>query len=129
MKTLEEGAMFWNYSLHQNDASGFLLLFHNGCLYHIETSPLICSGFYWFLYDRELRHERVNPLQINVLFLPSSLKTENRSEDQYFHWRKVAINGLINVSLIQLELTCRHFFERILRLEYTFFYKQFHFLH
>ena len=38
------------------------------------------------------------------------------------------MNGLINVSLIQLELTCRHFFERILRLEYTFFCKQFHFL-
>ena len=36
-------------------------LFHNGGPYHTETSPLIYSANQWtgFLYDRDLRHERV----------------------------------------------------------------------
>ena len=51
VKTLEKGAIFWNYLLHQNDASRFLLLFLAGDPYHIGTSPLISSanhltGFY-----------------------------------------------------------------------------------
>ena len=35
--------------------------FHDGSLYHTETSQLIC----WFLYDRDLRHERVKPFVID----------------------------------------------------------------
>ena len=43
-----------------------LKLFHDGSPYHIETSPLIWSidllskSIDWFLYDRDLRHERVS---------------------------------------------------------------------
>ena len=32
--------------------------FYNGGRYHIETSPFICSAMYWFLHDRDLRHEK-----------------------------------------------------------------------
>ena len=39
------------------------LLFHDGGLYNIETSPLICSAD-WFLYDTDLRHERVKQCYI-----------------------------------------------------------------
>ena len=35
------------------------LLFNDGAPYDIETSSLICS-LECFLYDRDLRHERVN---------------------------------------------------------------------
>ena len=38
-----------------------LLFFHDRGPYHIETSPLIykANPMYWFLYDRDLGHERV----------------------------------------------------------------------
>ena len=48
---------------------GAVYLFYDGGPYHIETSPLICRNHSidllckpmdWFLYDRDLRHERVN---------------------------------------------------------------------
>ena len=36
-------------------------LFHDGGAYYTETSPLICcKSMDWFLYDRDIRHERVN---------------------------------------------------------------------
>ena len=39
-------------------------LFHGGGSYHIETSPLICRAnqltIDWFLFDKNLRHERIN---------------------------------------------------------------------
>ena len=35
--------------------------FHDGGPYYTETSPLICcKSMDWFLYDRDIRHERVN---------------------------------------------------------------------
>ena len=35
-------------------------LVHDGCPYHIETESILCKSMDWFLYDRDLRHERVN---------------------------------------------------------------------
>ena len=43
--------------------------FHDGGPYHIGTSPLICRTNL-FLYDRDLRHKRVN----HILF---HLKNQN----------------------------------------------------
>ena len=42
------------------DSKPFIQLFHNEAPYHIETSPLTCYANRLFLYDRDLRHERVN---------------------------------------------------------------------
>ena len=38
-----------------------LLFFHDRCPCHIETIPLIykTNRMYWFLYDRDLGHQRV----------------------------------------------------------------------
>ena len=36
-------------------------LFHDEGPYHIETSSLLCKSMDWFLHDRDLRHERVEP--------------------------------------------------------------------
>ena len=36
-----------------NNFSEHVYLFHDGCPYHTETSPLICSVW----YDMNLRHE------------------------------------------------------------------------
>ena len=49
-------------------------LFHDGSLYHIETSPLIWS-IDWFLYDRNIRHERVKRSNIVI-----NKKCKNRSK-------------------------------------------------
>ena len=43
--------------------------YYDGGPYHIEASPLICSAMDWFLYDRDLDHEKVNPFQANVPIL------------------------------------------------------------
>ena len=42
---------------------------HDGGPYHIETSPLISEGksVDWFLYDRDLRHERVKGQKVKFL--------------------------------------------------------------
>ena len=34
--------------------------------FHIETSPLICNSINWFLYDRDLSHERVQKIFIQA---------------------------------------------------------------
>ena len=39
-------------------------LFHDGVPYHKETSPLICID--WFLYERDLRHDRVIALSNKI---------------------------------------------------------------
>ena len=46
-------------------------LFHDGGPYHIETSSLICIANLladWFLYDRDLGHEKVYKQYINSIY-------------------------------------------------------------
>ena len=46
---------------HYKDAS---YLFHDGGPYHIETIHWFAlQSMDWFLHNRDLRHERVNPIQ------------------------------------------------------------------
>ena len=70
-------------------------LFHGGGLYHKETSPLISSANHWFLYDRDLRLERINGFNVVVksfferLFLNSKVNFFDvirlgRSEESVF---------------------------------------------
>ena len=48
---------------------------HYGGPYHIETSPLICRAMDWFLYDRDLRPERVKYFdQVTLLMTLSIFK-------------------------------------------------------
>ena len=52
---------WWN-DWHWERCGSLFQLFHDGGPYQIETSPLICRANErtgWFLYDRDLRHERV----------------------------------------------------------------------
>ena len=73
LKTLHQGPFTWDpgSGIHRQDTDlgAFMWDLGPGTLYmgpgtlyvgpyYIETSPLICSN--WFLYDGELRHERVN---------------------------------------------------------------------
>ena len=34
--------------------------------YRSQFIDLLCESMDWFIYDRDLRHERVNPLQTDV---------------------------------------------------------------
>ena len=69
-------------------------LFHDGSLYHIETSPLIWS-IDWFLYDRNIRHERVKRSNIVI-----NKKCKNRSIildiDQWLLSTCAMINALLH---------------------------------
>ena len=38
-------------------------------LYRNQSTELLWKPMDWFLYDRDLHHERVNPFQANVPFL------------------------------------------------------------
>ena len=53
-----------------------LLFFHDRGPYHIETSPLIykANPMYWFLYDRDLGHERVKVVK-NMIFWQHCVKS------------------------------------------------------
>ena len=48
----------------------YIELFHDGGISHIEPSKLM----YWFLYDRDLRHEIVKDLQISTTSLLKKFK-------------------------------------------------------
>ena len=52
--------------------------FHDGGLYHIETS--LCKLMDWFLYDTDLRHKRVKLVSsCNPVYISST----NTNNDKY----------------------------------------------
>ena len=53
-----------NIKSFSDDGGHMYKLFHDGGPYHIETSPLKSMG--WFLYDRDLCHERVKQHLSNI---------------------------------------------------------------
>ena len=57
-------------------------LFYDGDPYDIETSPLICSAKSndWFLYDRDLRHERVKSVN-KYLNVSERVEVVERNKD------------------------------------------------
>ena len=79
----------------------FLYLFHDEGLNHIGTSPLICIAMDRFLYDRDLRHERVN----SPLPLPPASQT-------YRHWPgdndRELTPVITSTQTLQIKITERH---------------------
>ena len=51
------------YERYQTAESITYLLFHDKSPYHIEASQIEN----WFIYDRDLHHEKINQFQRNVL--------------------------------------------------------------
>ena len=62
--------------------------FPGGGRYHIETSPFICSGNHWFLYDLGLRHERVKQYKnelTNRFQSSPNLQRESSGRSEFLH--------------------------------------------
>ena len=73
----------------------FTLSWRRSLSYRNQSINFLCKSFDWFLYDRDLRHEWLCPLQINVPFL-SPVKASEKSENQCFKGKKkrtLAVNG------------------------------------
>ena len=62
IKCLESILVYVNcFLLPHCCCKAYIILFHDAGPYHLETN-LLCKSKDWFLYDRDLRHERVNTI-------------------------------------------------------------------
>ena len=85
----------------------FLLLFHGGGRYHIETSPLICRA-----NDNGLRHERVKKLLVLYWFYQEIVSGQKYSNHASIlvAWRCSVKKGFLEISQNSQERLCQRCF-------------------